>query len=393
MSVDFLTLFGAGLLTLGSPCILPLIPIYLGMLMGSSLEAVKEPGGRFKLLTSTLAFVLGFGLVFTLLGLGASSIGVFLQAHRQTMLWVGGLLIVLFGLKFLHVIKLSFLEQEHRFQGFKTGNRLLDAAIFGVVFALGWTPCVGPLLGSVLTYTASKTTDPMVGALYLGIYSLGIGTPLLILGAASDRLLPLLRKLNQHIPTIEKFTGYALVGVGVWLIASSNAVPGFDPDVPPGPSYTVQGVEVKPHLGEPTKAPRLVEFFTKSCPTCKKMAPRVEALRQECTGKKIEVLQIDASDPRNRAVARRYKISVVPTFTLLAPDGREIRRLVGEMSEQELRQAAAALIEDTCGGEPFLPIEELQSKGENVACQPAADLDMPGGASSDHPQPAASCTQ
>ena len=363
---DLGTLFGAGVLTFASPCILPLIPVYLGMLLGSSLQAVKEEGGRARLLTSTLAFTLGFGAVFTALGLGASALGGFLQAHRQTLLWVGGALIVLFGLKFLGVLRISFLEKERRFKMLRTGHRVLDASLFGVVFALGWTPCVGPILGSVLTYTASKTASPLQGAAYLAVYSAGIALPLLAVGFASDRLLPLLRRVQRHLPRIEKATGVVLVGVGLWLIASVAELPAMDPDVPPGPGVTADGVAIEPHIGTPSTTPRLVEFFTQSCPSCKKMEPNIQALKAECTGRRIEVIQIDAGDPRNRALVKRYKVQVVPTVSLLAPDGRELRRLVGERSLADLQQAAAGLIEETCGGADFVPLERLRQASQGT---------------------------
>ena len=152
MGVDLAAVFGIGVLTLATPCVLPLIPIYLGMLLGSSVEAAREPGGRARLVTATAAFG---ALVFTLLGLGASAVGSFLQEHRAWLTILGGGLIILFGLKFLRVLRLPWLDRQMQLPELKTGRRLLDAALFGVVFALGWTPCVGPILGSVLTYTAS----------------------------------------------------------------------------------------------------------------------------------------------------------------------------------------------------------------------------------------------
>lgn len=355
------TVFGAGLLTLISPCVLPLIPIYLGMLLGSSLEAVQEPGGRARLLAATLAFSLGFALVFTLLGLGASSLGGLIHTHRQTLLWVGGLLILIFGLKFLGVLRLPFLETERRFRALRTGHRLLDASLFGVVFALGWTPCVGPILGTVLTYTAARTTEPLQGALFLAVYSAGLALPLLALGFASDRLLPLLRRVGRHLPAIERATGLGLAGVGLWLIFSSGSVPTTDPDIPPGPAVREDGQAITPWLGLPSPQPRLVEFFTQSCPSCKVMAPRVAALEQDCAGQRIEIVKVDAGDPRNRQVVERFKVSAVPTFSLLAPDGREVQRLLGEHSLERLREAAAGLIEASCGGvEPRGPADEQQ---------------------------------
>jgi len=362
--LDLATVFGAGVLTLTSPCVLPLIPIYLAMLLGSSLEAVRDAGGRTRLLTATLAFSLGFGLVFTALGLGASWLGQLLASHRQTLLWVGGLLVILFGLKFLGVIRLSFLNTERRFGALRTGHRLVDAGLFGVVFALGWTPCVGPILGSVLTYTASRTADPLTGALYLAVYSLGLATPLLVLGFASDRLLPLLQKLNRHLPRLEKITGVALVLLGIWLISTTSSVPTTDAAVAPAPSVADTG-PVQPFLGEPSEKARMVKFYTPKCPACKAMVPALNELKQDCANHRIEILELDASDPRNQQAVKRYRVSVVPTLSLLAPDGREVRRLVGAKTLEELRQAAAALVEQTCATQLPLPLDALPEGGAN----------------------------
>ena len=116
-------------------------------------------------------------------------------------------MIVLLGLKFLNIIRLNFLNHEYRLPDFKTGRHIFDATLFGIVFALGWTPCVGPILGSVLTYTASRAADPWTGALYLATYSLGVAFPLIILSLFVDHLLPVIQKAKEYIPIFEKTTG------------------------------------------------------------------------------------------------------------------------------------------------------------------------------------------
>lgn len=358
MNADLPTVFGIGVLTLATPCVLPLVPIYLGMLLGSSLEAVKVPGGRARLLGATAAFAAGFGLVFTLLGLGASSIGQFLGAHRTALTVVGGLVIVLFGLKFLHVLRIPWLDRELRLPDLRTGRRLLDAALFGVVFALGWTPCVGPILGSVLTYTASRAADPWTGALYLATYSLGVATPLLVLAPFADRLVPRLARLNARLPLFERVTGAILVVVGLGLAATTLGLfDGHDHGDRPVAHDGAALVPVEPALGAPSERPRIVEFYERDCPACAAARSRVEGLRSDCAGRRLDILAVDSTDGANRELAREYRVRVVPTFVLLDSSGAEQGRLVGAPELDDLRQAAASLLAEVCAGQDGLDLE------------------------------------
>lgn len=358
MNADLPAVFGIGALTLATPCVLPLLPIYLSMLLGSGVEAVKSPGSRFALFSATLAFTFGFGLVFTLLGFGASAVGGFLQDHREVLLIVGSILIILFGLKFLRIFRIPWLDREVRLPEMKTGRRMTDALIFGIVFALGWTPCVGPILGSVLTYTASRAADPATGALYLAVYSLGVATPLLVLSLFIDRLLPLMNRINRAIPVFEKITGVALILLGLGLAAT--ALPGLSGN-DEHPSHDEHDQIA---LGEPTDRPRVVEFFRHNCQACEQASQRVEELQNDCAGRRIEIVTLDAD--QNRDLARQYAVAVVPTFLFFDRSGEVRGRLIGAPMLDDLRGAAASLMEETCAG--------IESQGfdfsdeENQAC-------------------------
>lgn len=353
MNIDLLAVYGIGIMTLATPCVLPLLPVYLGMLLGESLEAARGGRGRLRLFTATLAFTAGFALVFTLLGLGASVVGGFLQEHRNALMIVGGLLIILFGLKFLGLLKVPWLDREMRLPEMKVGRRLVDATLFGVVFALGWTPCVGPILGSVLTYTASRAADPLTGALYLAIYSFGVATPLLVISLFADRLVPMLSKLNQKLPVFEKVTGGLLILLGVSLVAATVIRSGYFISEEPAVASVVGGEEaaaILPPLGQPSERPRVVEFFREGCSACEEARASVEALREDCSGRRVEILTVDAEEPGNRALARQFAVAVVPTFVLLDHRGEERGRFVGAPELGELRGAAASLMEETCVG-------------------------------------------
>ena len=137
MSIGLLAVFAAGLATLASPCVLPMVPVYLTMLLGAGVEQARAGHGRWRLLLATAAFVAGFVLVFALLGMVASGVGGLLAGHRATLLLVGGILIVAFGLKYLHLVPLGWLDATLRMESRVSAGRPLGAFLFGVVFALG----------------------------------------------------------------------------------------------------------------------------------------------------------------------------------------------------------------------------------------------------------------
>lgn len=352
MPIDLISIFGAGMLTLLTPCILPVLPVWLSLLMGTGADASRSLRSRSRMVTASLLFVAGFSLVFTLLGLGASKLGFVLQHHRSTLLVAGGMLIVLFGLKYLGVFRASWMQKSLQMKSIETGSRALDALLFGVVFALGWTPCVGPILGSVLTYTTASTSSPLLGALYLLTYSLGVGVPFLVVSLMADRLVPRIRKLHRFLPVFEKLTGAVMIAVGLLLVLPTVirwAGPHRD-DASSVIAVAADGTESALHLGDPSARPRLVEFYAQGCPVCQRMAPRIHQLREDCLGQKVDVVTVNLSDPRNAAVAERHAVRAVPTIKLFASDGKETGQLLGERQLAELRAAAAGLMETACAG-------------------------------------------
>ncbi len=366
MDLSLPSLFAAGLLTLATPCVLPMVPVYLAMLAGAGIERTRSRS-RWRLIASTSLFVAGFVLVFTLLGLGASGIGSWLQAHRPWLLLAGGVLIALFGLRFLGVLRIPMLERTLQASGPSRIGSGLHAFAFGAVFAIGWTPCVGPILGSVLTYTAATTSDPLVGALYLFVYGLGIGVPMLVAGLAADRILPRLRRLNAYLPRLEKVTGAIMVAVGLLLVVPSIASGKLGNDKPRALAQAVaDGVtDVSPSLGAATEAPRLVEFYASRCPVCDRMKPRIERLRSACRERPIEILTVNVSDPQNREAARAWEVSGVPAIVLLKEDGTVAGRLIGEQSDDTLRAASANLLGAACDG---VPVKKLESAPMGPSC-------------------------
>lgn len=206
----------AGLASFLSPCVLPMVPAYIGYLGGQAIAAPGEPSrGRLTTFLHTLAFVLGFSVVFVALGVAAGGVGRLLRA--DWVRWVGGLVMVFFGLALMGVVKLPVLYTERRLHlhaGPNWGH--LPSFLVGVSFAAGWTPCVGPVLGAILTLGASQETAGQA-ALLLTAYSLGLGLPFLLVGLAVDRIGAGLRRLHRYLHPIRIATGAIILIFGFLL--------------------------------------------------------------------------------------------------------------------------------------------------------------------------------
>ncbi|GAC1448079.1 MAG: cytochrome c biogenesis protein CcdA [Ktedonobacterales bacterium] len=237
--------FVAGLASFLSPCVLPLVPVYVAQLVGPSIwhgesagdggtgtgtGASEGSGGSLRRHMRTLlqaaSFVAGFGLTFIALGATASVLGSLLVRYEAPLREVGGIALVLFGLHVAGIIRVPGLERERRFYLRAGAPGHASSFAIGVVFAFGWTPCVGPYLASILVLAAqARTLGSGVGL--LAVYALGLGLPFLAVGAAFDRLAPALKRLAPYLGAIERTSGLLLAGLGVaiffnWLLVISS---------------------------------------------------------------------------------------------------------------------------------------------------------------------------
>lgn len=223
LDVSYLTAAGAGALSFLSPCVLPLVPPYLCYMAGVSVEDFRaEDGtasrGRWPLFLASLAFVLGFTTVFVALGAGASSIGAFLRQWQQEIAIVAGLVIIVMGLNFLGVIRLTLLSREARFQARVAPATPFGAYVMGLAFAFGWTPCIGPVLGPILTLAGGSNTVA-TGALLLGVYSLGLGIPFVLAALFSGAFMRFLGRFRVHLGKVEKLMGVLLIIAGLLFLS------------------------------------------------------------------------------------------------------------------------------------------------------------------------------
>ncbi|MGI6367503.1 MAG: cytochrome c biogenesis CcdA family protein [Anaerolineae bacterium] len=206
----------AGLLSAFSPCILPLVPVYIGYLAGQSVnEQSPTRGGR---ILHALLFVLGFGAVFVALGATAGWLGGWLARHLPLLVQIGGLLLILLGMHMTGILHLPALERQRGIGSsatFKPGYG--TSVLVGALFALGWTPCVGPVLAGVLVLAADAQTVAR-GSLLLGAYALGLGVPFIALAAGWDVLLPLFRRAGRWAHTISVVSGALLIVLGILML-------------------------------------------------------------------------------------------------------------------------------------------------------------------------------
>ncbi len=215
--------FLAGLASFLSPCVLPLVPIYLAQLVGQSvyqssetLDNEFERPARLNTFLHALVFVAGFTVAFVSLGATASALGAFLKLHQFLLRQVGGVLLVIIGLHLTGIFKLPFLYRTKRFQYRPNRPGYPASFLIGLIFAIGWTPCVGLILGPILVL-ASNAGTLREGVMLLLIYSLGLGIPFLLLGLGLDRLSKLLKWLKPHTWKIEIGTGIIMIVLGFMI--------------------------------------------------------------------------------------------------------------------------------------------------------------------------------
>jgi cytochrome c-type biogenesis protein len=219
-TVSFSIAFAAGLLTFLSPCILPLIPAYISYITGISFDELKESQAkeiRKKTLVHSLLFILGFSAVFILLGASASYAGKLLIAYRATIMRIGGGLVILFGLYLMGVFRLNFLSREKKIEFKPRKGSKIGSFILGVTFAAAWTPCVGPVLGSILMLAGTRESM-FQGIWLLSFYSLGIAVPFITTAIFINSFLAHFVKLKKYMPVIKFICGVLLIIIGILLI-------------------------------------------------------------------------------------------------------------------------------------------------------------------------------
>lgn len=216
--VGIVAAFLAGLISFLSPCVLPLVPGYLSYISDQSLDDVEKhifSSERLAILALSLCFVMGFTAVFVLLGSGMNVLGGALVRYKNEANMVAGAIVIIFGLFAAGFIRWQWLQREFRYQGEVRGGRAVSAGLLGIAFGFGWTPCIGPILGSILTVAA---TSPSSGTSLLFIYSLGLGVPFLVAALFTDWFLHHFGKARRIGPWLHRVAGVLLIVMGAAMM-------------------------------------------------------------------------------------------------------------------------------------------------------------------------------
>ncbi|HEX2190109.1 MAG TPA: cytochrome c biogenesis protein CcdA [Longimicrobiaceae bacterium] len=221
-SLGFAVAFTAGVLSFLSPCVLPLVPSYATFITGMSLDELQEGSGRRRrtVLTHGVLFILGFTAVFVLLGASATFLGALLSYASRWVEIFGGVLLVLFGLYLLGLLRLPGASREWRVHLADRPVGYLGTVLVGVAFGAGWTPCIGPILGGILTLAATRGSVAE-GMGLLAVYSAGLAVPFLAATLLIDRFLGAFRRFRHFLPWVSRASGALLVGVGILLLSGS----------------------------------------------------------------------------------------------------------------------------------------------------------------------------
>lgn len=224
--ISYAAAVGGGLVSFLSPCVLPLVPAYLCLVAGTSLEEMTEQGDgtavrkgiNWQVVTMAFIFVLGFSTVFVLLGASASFINRLIIEHLELLSKIAGGIIVLFGIHMTGLVRIPLLYREARFNDLDQPRNWFGAYVIGLAFGFGWTPCIGPILGTILAIAASESSLGY-GVSLLGVYSLGLGIPFILAAFGINSFLKFMGRFRKHFRTVEVGTGLILIATGVLIFS------------------------------------------------------------------------------------------------------------------------------------------------------------------------------
>ena len=219
-----LAAFVAGLLSFLSPCVLPLVPGYVSLISGTSVDTIAHERRALRtVMINSITFILGFSLVFILLGAGATVLGQLVGRFRRDLTLVAGIIIIVFGLHLTGLLKIKTLYADKRLHDVKGGSSALGAFLVGFAFAFGWTPCIGPILAGILTLAAAEETVTK-GMGLLAVYSAGLAVPFLLTSLGVDRFLSFYGRFRRHLHAVEVVSGVLLIVIGALVLTGRFTV-------------------------------------------------------------------------------------------------------------------------------------------------------------------------
>ena len=408
--------FCAGLLSFFSPCLLPILPVYIAYL---SVDATSEKLSFARKLARTLAFIIGLSAAFFLLGFGAGALGGVISSPIFSI--VCGVVVVIFGLYMAGLLKIAPLMRERRFtlpKSIAGKKSVASAFLLGLIFSLGWTPCVGPILASVLALAAEQGTAASGGSL-LARYSLGLAIPFLVLSLGSDFLLSRVRNLNRYLPTIKLVGGLVLAALGLFMIISQayTLQTGASASRSLTPASTTESVEAAedftlPALDGSTATlsdyrgkPVYTKFWASWCPTCLagldgfaslaadyNEAGSAQVLSVVAPGQKGEVDENSFSTwatgqdltfpilfDSDGAQLSHFDVRAYPTSVFFDAEGRVVKKVTGEMTSDEVRAELDALIAGKTGDATTSVVDDGRGTTVHIDTNNLHDIYFAGG--------------
>jgi cytochrome c-type biogenesis protein len=211
----------AGVISFLSPCVLPIVPPYLAYMSGVSLNDMSsQSAARRRVVIAALFFVMGLSTVFLILGFTASLFGAFFLQNQILFSQISGIVVIIFGIHFLGIYRISFLDREARMDAGDKGGSSFGAYVLGLAFAFGWTPCIGPQLGAILSLAAGEASV-VRGTLLLGVYAFGLGIPFILAAMFITRAVGVMNRLKRHMKAIERAMGVLLLIVGIAMLTGA----------------------------------------------------------------------------------------------------------------------------------------------------------------------------
>jgi len=213
--------FFAGVLSFLSPCVLPLVPGYVSLISGASVEELQTPERRMlrTVMLHSVTFVLGFSVVFIALGAAATGVGQLVNEYHSLLSKIAGIIVIVFGLHLTGILKIKALYADKRLHDVKGSSSAVGSFAVGFAFAFGWTPCIGPILATILVLAGAQQTV-LKGIILLAVYSLGLAVPFLLTSLGVDRFLAFYSRFRRHLHTVEVCSGILLIVIGVLIFAN-----------------------------------------------------------------------------------------------------------------------------------------------------------------------------
>ena len=341
--MEYIVTFLEGIASFISPCVLPMLPIYISYFTGQEYEKKN------KALINSIGFVVGFSIIFVLLGVLASSIGSIILKYQNIIKIIFGIVIIIFGLNMMETIKIPFLNKTIKPDINKKQFNFVSSMIFGILFSVGWTPCVGAFLGSALMM-ASTEGEVLKGSILLLCYSIGLGIPFILSSILIEKLKKVFSWIKEHYKIINTISGVFLIIIGIIMIGQvilnniqlkeDNSI--IEENIINENVLTEEQEEGGNIMNITSKnfeeevlnsnVPVLVDFWASWCGPCKMMTPVVEEIAKEMEGK-AKVCKVNVDDEQD--LAMEYGIMSIPTF-LVFKDGKVVNTIVGVQDKQKL---------------------------------------------------------